>query len=330
VALCSLLLLALPVWHKDYRSLRWITGCGALTLALTGLPDLFLRGQWHFSIFALGKYNAEHGQDYGGGSWLNYIFLLLAVAWAPFWITKSKPRPEYFIFFRTVFAAIGLFILLHAFFAQKFERFMIPVVPLVFVLITPVVLDYFSRFKQHRWRLGFLLALNMPLFFIAAFFPSQKNIIEVALFLDQHQQIKNVYYLADTPEWIPEAFIEHKNHQMKVLPEKEMLTRLTDASSVGAEDLILVPESWLLAQQKDLLEQASTTKANAAGTAGSKDAKTSGWSKTAATLVKNPSAFQWEDLQRTEFDVNPIEALAHKFNPKNNNRRIKLVGLWRK
>jgi hypothetical protein len=42
---------------------------------------------------------------------------------------------------------------------------------------------------------------------VASYFPAQKNLIEMSRYLDQHPQIKKVYRVANTPEWITEAFI---------------------------------------------------------------------------------------------------------------------------
>jgi hypothetical protein len=42
---------------------------------------------------------------------------------------------------------------------------------------------------------------------VASFFPAQKNLIDMSRYLDQNSQIKKVYRIAGTPEWITEAFI---------------------------------------------------------------------------------------------------------------------------
>lgn len=217
-----------------------VTGIGAFILA--GIPDYFLRGKFHFSLIAVTTYNVDHGHEYGNGSILFYPLMLVLMSFLPFFISRKYEKG----FIRNSLAEqkfslifIFLFVALHSYFPQKFERFLVSIIPLVLVVITPFVYFLLSHWKTYRIRLIFLLLLNTAILSAASFHPSQGNIIKMALFIDQHPQVQRVLNFEKTLEWIPEKFIA-KNSHYQILDIDE--NSLVDLRPDNCEQIIVINE----------------------------------------------------------------------------------------
>ncbi len=212
---CALAFIILPVMKKNLKHVLWASGLGLIFFALAGIPDYFIRGQFHYSLLNLTLYNFAHGSDYGNRSIAFYPLLIVIVTLMPFLIKRYPPGFTAGVFrkYRSLLLFLGLFVFLHSLFPQKWERFIISVLPLLLLLVFPFLYHLQQNFKQHRLRLILLYGLNGVLFFIASFFPAQKNLIEMSLYLNDHPEIKKVYRIDQVPEWITEAFILSKNFQ---------------------------------------------------------------------------------------------------------------------
>lgn len=195
---------------KDFKGVVVSSVVGLTCFILAGVPDIFLRGGFHHSLISVLTYNLEHGHEYGNGSIFFYPALLLGLSFFPFlWIgniSKSVWGP---VFKKLTYAwvFITLFVALHSYFPQKFERFMVSIIPLLIILMTPFITRLFLQWPQKKWQLVTMAILNFFVLINASFFPSQKNIINAALFIDRHHNIKTFYNLDKTIEWIPEKFI---------------------------------------------------------------------------------------------------------------------------
>jgi hypothetical protein len=133
---------------------------------------------------------------------------------------------------------VGLFVFLHSLFPNKWERFVISLVP-VLVLIFYPFLDYLQlQFKKHKVRLILLYSLNGFLFILASYFPAQENLIQMSLYLNKHPEIKKIHRVNETPGWITEAFILKKNFQFiesnETLLQSENWSDCSNAFVVGS------------------------------------------------------------------------------------------------
>jgi hypothetical protein len=279
---CALIFVLLSILKKNWKHLFYAGVLGLAFFVLSGIPDYYLRGQFHFSLLNLTLYNYAHGSEYGNRTILFYPILIFVVAFVPFFIKKY---PNDFVFeylkkYRSLLIILGLFVFLHSLFPQKWERFIISVIPLLIFLVFPFLWYLHKSYTSYRWRLSSLYLLNFVLFFVASFFPAQKNLIEMSLYLNEHPEIKKIHRVADTPGWITEAFVLDKKFEF-VESNQEMLNAVdwADCSSV-----FVVGE----AQSEEFKEITQNLKVKA------------------------------------EFNVNLIEQLAFKTNPKNNLRRVKL------
>lgn len=212
---CALALVALPVLHKKWKHMFAAGLLGIFFFILAGIPDYYIRGAFHHSLLSLTVYNYEHGSEYGNQSVLFYPALIFAVSFMPFLI---KRYPQGFVGaqlrrHRVIWMMLVLFVFLHSLFPQKWERFVISVLPLLTLALFPFFLHLQQNFRQHRWRLISLYILNGFLFLVASYFPAQKNLIEMSLYLDQHPEVRYVHRVADTPGWITEAFIRNRQFE---------------------------------------------------------------------------------------------------------------------
>lgn len=215
LGICALVFLVLPILKKNVPHLAAASLLGGLFIIVSGLPDIWLRGEFHYSLKSILFYNVEHGKDYGSRSVLYYPALLLVLSFFPFLIARYPQGfcSEQFKKFRSVWMVLILFVFLHSLFPQKWERFLISVLPQVMMLAFPFLWYLHQNWAKYRWRLGFLYAFNLLLLFLASFFPPQKNLIEMSRYLDQHPEIQKIYRISETPEWITDAFIRQKNYE---------------------------------------------------------------------------------------------------------------------
>lgn len=280
---CGLVFLILPILKKNLKHLLYAGALGLVFFLLAGVPDYFLRGQFHFSLLNLTLYNFAHGSDYGNRSVAFYPLLIVILTFLPFFVTRYPQGfiKAQFLKYRSLLIVLGLFIFLHSLFPQKWERFVISVIPLLLLLLFPFLYYLHLEFKQNRVRLFLLYSLNGVLFCIASFFPAQKNLIEMSLYLGRHPEIQKVYRVDRVPEWITEVFILKKNFQFVDQSREEL--KAVDWSDCSRM-LVLSPP-----QEADLADLITGLKAKAS------------------------------------FNVNLIEQLAYKANPKNNIRRVKLT-----
>jgi hypothetical protein len=209
LGICALVFIWLTLVKNKYQHFLWASGLGLCWFILAGIPDYFLRGQFHFSLLNLTVYNYKHGSEYGKQSIFYYPTVIFVIALVPFFIAKY-PKPllkEQWQKYRSFYVVLFLFVFLHSLFPNKWERFLISLLPLFVLILFPYLKYLLENYSKHKLRLIFLFSLNGIFFLVASYFPAQKNLIEMSRYLDQHPQIKKVYRVANTPEWITEAFI---------------------------------------------------------------------------------------------------------------------------
>lgn len=285
LGICALVFIALTMMKKNKKHFLIASAVGLAIFILSGIPDYYLRGQFHFSLLNLTIYNYQHGADYGRKPITFYPLLILAMTFFPFLIAKYPKEwmQVQFKSYRTVWIILFLFVFLHSLFPQKWERFLISVIPILIFLVFPFLFYLHERFAQHRLRLVSLYSLNGILFFVASFFPPQKNLIEMSLYLNKHPSIRTIYRVNDTPGWITEAFVLDKKFSfVETTPEELAKIDFNNFSDCG-KALVLATHD----------------------------------------LEANKEVIQKLNLQ-VQFNVNLIEQVAYKLNPKNNARRVQL------
>jgi hypothetical protein len=291
VCLTALTLLILPILKRRWKDLLTIGMAGLVALVLTGIPDLILIGKFHGSLIKLAGYNMVHGEEYGNQPFYYFPVLILALTLAPFFIKKYRSGffLNHLVNQKVLVFYVVFFVVFHSLFPHKFERFIIPILPLLILFMAPL-LENLIESKQSlnlsfnlRW--AALLILNFTLFCIVTFFPAQKNITDLTLYINEHKNLTRVFFIDNSITWIPEAFLSRKSPEL-IFFEANKNESHSFSSDISCESVIVTPIDF------------KQTKAF-------------------------PSKFQ---LLAT-FNVNAIEKLAYYFNPQNNKRRVSLQ-LW--
>ena len=192
---------------------------GVILLILTGLPDLFLRGHWHESLFRYVKYNLTHSSEYGTDPFYNYLPTVLGIILFPFLISKYpgfRWKKEYHGLLPVV-ASFFLFLLAHSAIPHKEERFLIPVLPLLLISVAPPVEWLFFEIRS-RIRMTAILITNLVLLFFASFTISQYNSIGLVRMLNNHREIRKIYLFQGTMSHVPISYGYRPDLVLEVTP----------------------------------------------------------------------------------------------------------------
>lgn len=224
VGICALTLVILPLLKKRGADFIAASALGLGFFVAAGIPDYFMRGQFHFSLIHLALYNFEHGHEYGRQPIYFYPAMILVMTFSPLFIARygrdflrTTLREQ-----RSLWIFIALFVFLHSLFAQKWERFLISMIPILIFICEPYLFWMIERWPTYRRRLTGVFTLNGLLFFLASFFPPQKNLISMSLYLDKHPEVVNLYKIDDTPEWITDSFILHGRYHFVNAKREEL------------------------------------------------------------------------------------------------------------
>lgn len=210
---CALACVALPVLHKNWRHLVYAGALGLFFLIITGIPDYFLRGQFHHSLISLTTYNIKYGHEYANRPWYYFFPLFFVLSMAPFLIARYSRE---FVLahlknYRMIYMQLILFLALHSFFPNKYERFTISLLPLFIVLFTVFALEL-DRLGRFKTRLVLLLAFNLPLTISANVFPPQQNLTGLSRWIDEQKDVRSIVFIDDSLEYIFDAFIERRDY----------------------------------------------------------------------------------------------------------------------
>lgn len=208
--ICVLGPVFLLAFKRDKRAFFVFCTSGFIAFLLTGLLDWSLTGGFHRSLSAYIRYNLEHSSGYGTTPFYTFLLLFIGLSFPPslFGFYKSLDwKRTYRPLFPLVFYFL-IFLLAHSIVPHKEERFMIPVLVIFLVLLTPLV-DYWSRHPKGKWRLAVFYGLNFLLLPLASFSTPQQNVIGFVQHLNDHTRIQQVNNLKESLVLIPNAFSLH-------------------------------------------------------------------------------------------------------------------------
>ncbi|NBV49949.1 hypothetical protein EBR78_01870 [bacterium] len=198
---------------------------GGLAFVLTGFLDQALTGGFHRSLLSYVNYNLEHASSYGTTPFYTFALLFLGLSLPPTFFGKYpgflwKERYQRLL---AVLLFFGVFFISHSLIPHKEERFMIPVLVLFLVLLTPLLV-YWLEAPKGRWRVIYFFILNTVLLIPASFSTPQNNVIGLVQFLNHHPEIKRLINYNDSVVLIPRAFALHT---FEVLPMKPILAPIS-------------------------------------------------------------------------------------------------------
>lgn len=123
------------LFRKEFRELLWFAaGFILLAMLIQGTADILAWGYPFASFMEYVRYNFAHGEDYTTGPWYNYILLVLGALIPPmsflflFGFLRSWRKMILIVL------PVLVFFVLHSYFPNKQERFILPVVPAILLL----------------------------------------------------------------------------------------------------------------------------------------------------------------------------------------------------
>lgn len=209
----GLVLLAMRRWADGLRY-----GAGVLLplVLLQGGIDLFIWGRPFAEMTEYVRYNLANTTTYFDQPWYNYLLLLGGIFIPPFSLAVlfglfRRPRPW------LLWSPVMLFLAVHSWFPNKQERFLLPIVPLAFVLGFAAWEAFRAgsawwRARPGLWRgvMRFTWGLNAMLLVAITFTYSKRSRVEAMLALREGPPVHGLV-VDDTvehePPWMPMYYL---------------------------------------------------------------------------------------------------------------------------
>lgn len=240
VCALALVFLVLVRWRaKDVLILLCV---GLSCFLVSGLVDLLLRGNFHWSLRNYVAYNLTHASTYHGKMpFYTFFALFVALSLPPTFFLRYNDfawRKHYGVLLPALLYFL-IFLFSHSIIPHKEDRFMVPVLPLTLILLTPLL--HYLVAEGKKWRLVYFGAVNLVLLFFTCINTPQNNIIGLALYVQRHSQIASIKSVGDTLVIFPRAFI----------------TRSVPVETVGSSHLENAPVSCraVVVVREDLIAQ---------------------------------------------------------------------------
>jgi hypothetical protein len=207
---CALALLLLVLYKKDVRGLTTLAITGIVAYFISGSLDLLFKGSLHASLFSYTRYQAAEISNFGKQPFYVFFGLFLLLSFPPVlfhrypgfsWKKTYRPLLAPLLYFLT-------FLISHSLITHKEERFMVPILPVFFVLAIPLIRYTFLDFPS-QWRLKYFIGINFLLLPFASFNVPQNNLIGTARFIHRNENIRQVKEVEGALFNFPMAFIGH-------------------------------------------------------------------------------------------------------------------------
>lgn len=200
--------LILPLWRRSWVHFAGAAAVGVAAFVAAGIFDGALVGAFHGSLRRLISYNADHGADYGTQPFFFFVPVLLAATLMP-WLLSSLTKDSVLRQWgrqRAAILMLALFIAEHSIFPNKFERFLVPILPVVLILMIAPVRDLLTPGRSGMFRRAGFVGLNALLFVGAVFFEPQGPLLDLVRFTNSHPEIRGLANIDQTVTWYPDVF----------------------------------------------------------------------------------------------------------------------------
>ncbi|HAL95187.1 MAG TPA: hypothetical protein DCP55_04375 [Chitinophagaceae bacterium] len=234
VSVCALVLVVIVVLKRKWKHLLILGLAGVFSIFLTGVLDWIYKGGLHASFLAYTKYQAGNIQRFGAQPVYVFVALFLGLSMPPLLFQRYHDFSWRRSFGHLIPALmfLSVFVISHSVVVHKEERFMVPVLPIFFILVTPLAL---YTWRNSRLRRNIFLVLNFLLLPLASFNAPQTNLIESARFVAANPQFQVVTGVGGTLFNFPEAFIPRKVEIVQVSEES-----FKNRNDVACGEIVLV------------------------------------------------------------------------------------------
>lgn len=228
---CALALGILVLYKRRFRDVLTLAAASVAGFVVTGLADLWMRGEFHQSLFSYIKYNIPNASTYGTSPPLTYTVILLVLA-LPLVLFLRRVKSFSWRWGYESLAPTALFflafLLAHELTPHKEPRYMTPIISLMLVLLTPPL---FASWSAEGGKVRFVgaMGLNAVCLFLTSQFPAQNSVISVARFFHRQSSVKNVLSVNESIVPYPSVYSLH-NPEIAVVPYADV-ARLASHSS---------------------------------------------------------------------------------------------------
>ncbi len=194
--------LVLLYQKKIKDSFLFTIGFLVFAFAIQGSVDIFAWGYPFASLIEYIRYNATHGEDYTTGPFYRYLLLLVGVFIPPISIFVLYYFFKKFKQNIIILLPLLIFFVFHSVFPNKQERFILPIIPLVFAF---GLANWFNNVKEsifwlRRKKLYAVLWLifwwvNIPLLLIFSLNYGKKTRCESLYFLSKKNDVEGIFQI---------------------------------------------------------------------------------------------------------------------------------------
>ena len=183
------------LFRKEFRHTFWCAiGFLLSVFVVQGSVDIFAWGYPFASFIEYVRYNFAHGEDYTTGPWYNYLLLVFGTLLPPlsalliYGFLRNWKKAAIVVF------PVLVFFMLHSYFPNKQERFILPVVPLILVLGIVGVEEL--RRKSAYW---IRHSRMLKSFWVAFWVLNMILLVPFSLFYGKQSRVEAMYELYGKP-----------------------------------------------------------------------------------------------------------------------------------
>ncbi len=226
---------------------------GLLSLAILALCDALFNRVPLSTLYYYLNYNFFNNvmrDGYTNQPWYTYILLLFTLFIPPFSIILIRPFINALSKAKLISLNLVIFVLLHSLIGNKLGRFMIPMLPLFF-LLTFIGLQKVAKHKIYYQSYRIFWFINLLLLLPVIFTKSQSNIIDAAIYL---QRSEKAIYLKNILSWKQGYLGYEKPVPHNINRIEDLIARIYDDKS---EEVYLLNFLSLNANERNILQRDS-------------------------------------------------------------------------
>jgi hypothetical protein len=203
--------------RKDIRA-AFIFGISALSsFFLTQTTDIFMWGYPFAEMIEYYRYNFQHATTYFNRPWYMYLLTVGGMLIPPFSLFLIIGYACSYKKYLLVFLPSFLFFLLHSYFPNKQERFILPFIPYLLILGYTGIYELSSPdwlIKFRNFSVRFFWVVNTILIIPFSVSYSKRSYVESMYYLHQQPDFKNFYFDYSQSEimfWPPQYYTGNWN-----------------------------------------------------------------------------------------------------------------------
>lgn len=207
----------------------------AFCFFLSGAIDWYITGTFHGSFLSYVSYNAQFSSTFGVQPFYLFTLLFIALTVPPTFISKYEGfewKKEYGPILPAIVSFL-VFLIIHSAVPHKEERFMVPVLALFLLLLTPLA-SHLVFVQKKKWRVAYFCAINFLILPFASFNVPQKNTIGLVEYLNTRPDIRTIFTVQDSLTIFPTAYSLNPATAKEVSTEEAGKLKLQNCSEAVA------------------------------------------------------------------------------------------------